>query len=88
MELAEKNPDLTTKELAGNFAAKFCRPKQANTILQILRRKKEIRHEFASWAANFAIELNEAANYNQANPGPGRGIPGTLVPDADLCNQG
>ena len=69
VEHGEKNPDLTAIELAGNFAAKFSRPKPADTILQILNQKKEIRQEFDSWAEVFALELNEAADHNKDRVG-------------------
>ena len=61
VEHTEKNLDLTAKELAGNFTAKFGRPKPADAIVRILQRKEEIRQEFASWAAKFQLELEEAA---------------------------
>ena len=57
VEQAEKKQDLTAVQLAGEFTAKFCRPKPAETIMRILNQKKEIRHEFASWAENFELEL-------------------------------
>ena len=62
VEHAEKNQDLSTTNLACDFAAKFGRNKSTDTIQQILNRKKEIRHEFASWAENFEMELNEAVS--------------------------
>ena len=69
VEHAEKNPDLAAIELAGNFTAKFGRPKTVDTILEILQRKEEIRHEFVYWAEICEFELNEAALITQERAG-------------------